>query len=216
VVTAVQETSASENDEQIYRAIFTFDRHGRRWTSESYGFEGAMPAVGAKVDVEVAGEASRILGMRRRMFSWWSSLVLLFPLAGLCIAGGALYARRHLPRLLERGDLAGGKLVAKRETSARINHQPVYELTFEFESQDRRVHRATAKSHLLDKLTDEDREPILFDPRCPSRAYVVDHIPGIRAPNHDGYLPPNVGAAFRATVLPVLTVAAAIAALVLS
>jgi hypothetical protein len=53
----------------------------------------------------------------------------------------------------------------------------VYKLTFEFTDRDGRRHEATARTSVPERLEDDRREPLLYDPTRPSRAYLLDQVP---------------------------------------
>lgn len=99
--------------------------------------------------------------------------------AGVGAVMAALAFRRGLAvlRLLRRGVLTQAKLAGKTATNVEINERTVYELKFRFEVGGRR-YAATARTHEPEKLEDDAEEPLLYLPDDPSKASLVDHLPG--------------------------------------
>ena len=54
---------------------------------------------------------------------------------------------------------------------------PVYRLVFQFTDESGETHEATAKTQWADGLEDEEKEALLYDPRSPSRAVMLDDLP---------------------------------------
>ena len=121
-------------------------------------------------------DMSRIKGMRRSPFSGWLVLVALLPAVGLwlTIAGMRFGSRRRW--LLANGRLTWGALKSKEPTGTLVNDRPVYKLTFEFQANGK-TWPAVARTHNVESLLDEAEERILYDPRDPARATMVDNLP---------------------------------------
>jgi hypothetical protein len=174
----VETTSASENEVPILRVVYGYTVGDRRLQGTSYTVDGATP--GAPIEVEYRHDdpsTSRARGMRSETFPIWVVFVLIFPIVGLAFVVAGVRSGLRAIQLLEHGQLAHGKLVAKEPTNTRINHQTVYELTFEFEDDARRVRRAKARSHRPQILEDEAQEPLLYDPNS-DHAVMLDGLPG--------------------------------------
>ena len=110
----------------------------------------------------------------------WPALLvpLLFPLIGLTFMAIGLKKGLHGIRLLRRGVTGTGRLVSKKATNTQINHQTVYELTFEFTTAWGQKAKATARTHETGRLEDEAEEPLVYDPGDPSGAVMLDDLPG--------------------------------------
>ena len=67
-----------------------------------------------------------------------------------------------------------------------MNNVPVMRLTFRFEDEYGASHTADALSHRTARLRDEDRELIVYDPRNPSNAAVLDELPSRPRVGPDG------------------------------
>lgn len=196
-VTKVRQTGASENDEPIYAASFTYTVDGKEYEATSYG-RGAPPE-GSTVPITYLSSRphrARIEGMRVRTFGALAAVVAVFPLG--CLAFLFFSVRkglRHL-RLARLGRVGYGRLVGKETTGVEVNEQPQYKLTFEFivppaeqfgTYRDKwaswaQTHRFHMKTHELDAVTDEAHEPILYDPDRPGDAVLIDALhPKMRA-----------------------------------
>ncbi len=175
------ETNFEVNERSVYATVYRFESEGGgEYIADAFS-TGAGPQTGASVRVEYvrgAAQHSRIPGMRSAEFSGWLALMALLPLigAGLCVVG----VRRGLKHLhiLRSGVLTSGKLIAKTATNVQINDQTVYELEFEFTSQDGKVHRMTVKTHQPESLEDDEEEALIYLPGEEDEATTLDNLPG--------------------------------------
>jgi hypothetical protein len=131
-------------------------------------------------------EVSRVKGMRTNVVGPMGLIPIIFPVIGLCFIIAGLKNGIKANRLLVNGKLANGRLKSKVKTKSEINDQPVYKLTFEFTASDGMSYEAVAKTHLPEKLEDQQEEPLLFDPACPKNAVMLDNLPGAPRINNDG------------------------------
>lgn len=217
-VTEVRATSMSENDSKVHAVRYEFEVDDRRLSGTSYTTR-RVPAEGAKVDVEyvVADPSmSRIKGMRSAPFSAAVAFVWIFPLIGLAFVAFGLRSGRTAIRLLEHGEHARGRLVAKEGTNTTVNNQRVFKVTFEFEDASGATHKAVVRSHRLAELEDEDTEELMYDPHR-DVAVVLDALQG--RPEVDaegGFDTGRPGVALAVLILPVLAVVGNVAAYVLT
>jgi hypothetical protein len=182
-VVRVEETRFSEGSKQRARRIYA---HHYVYFVADRPLEGVSYSAsrraepGQRVTVEYAEAAparSRIAGMRRAPFDAWALAVGIFPLVGLVLVVVASVVGWRRTRLLQHGHLVMGTLKDKQRTAGKINGRVVYKLTFEFTGRDGRRHEATARTSFPERLTDETREPLLYHPARPSRAYLLDQAP---------------------------------------
>jgi len=183
VISTVESTGASENDTPVYANHYTF--RVEKLETEFQGISyttGRQYNPGQSVTVEYLGSnpnASRILGARGGTFSpWVLCLVGLFPLIGLAFLSAGVRQGVRGNYLLAHGKVGLGTLIAKESTNVTINEQPVYKLTFEFTADDGQNYQATAKSHLPHVLEDEAQEQLVYHPRRPTYAVMLDSLPG--------------------------------------
>ena len=185
-VVRVEETGASENETSVMANHYEYSVAGQRLSGTSYT-TGSAAAAGEEVTVEfVEGDParSRIAGMRRAEFGPWIIFVAIFPLVGLIILYFAMKSGFRRAQLLRNGLLTTGKLVSSEPTAMTVNDRRVYELTFEFTARDGRRCEAKARTSDPSRLEDDHAEPLLYDPENPSKAYLLDEVPG--RPEIDG------------------------------
>jgi hypothetical protein len=193
IVESIQPTNASENEVPIYEVSYSyFDSLGRQQHGSSYTTGGS--GVGARVTVEYVTAFpgfSRIEGMRREIFSAWAAFPIIFPLVGLGFLYFGIRYGLKANRLLTKGKIAFGKLISTEGTSASINDRPVLKLTFSFTAYDGEEYEAIAKTHEPGDLRDEEQEPLLYDPKDPSSAVLLDDLPGSTEFDSSGRLIPT-------------------------
>ncbi len=186
-VTASKKTSFREGGSKrrrgtpVYANHYSFtDSAGAEHQGVSYK-TGVRLNAGDKVTVEYLAarpEISRIKGMRRKPVGLWGLLVVLFPLVGACLVILGIRRGLRAGRLLRFGEQTTGRLKSKTPTNTKVNDQQVYKLVFDFEGCDGARYEASAKTHRPEKLEDEQDEPLLYDPMYPSRAVMLDALPG--------------------------------------
>lgn len=209
IVTKLEQTGASENDMPIYATYYAFrvERLETNILGHSYT-TGQHFSLDQTVTVEYLRDnpnISRIQGTRSGTFSpWVFCLVGLFPGIGLAFVGFGLISGLRASRLLCHGKIAQGRLIEKSPTNTRINDQRVYKLTFAFIADDGRQYQAIARSHQPGPLEDEDQEQLLYDPHHPTRAVLLDNLPGAPSFDESGYLSVDSGRCLRSLLLPAI------------
>jgi hypothetical protein len=178
------DTHASVNDSPVTRYVYRFEHDGRAYEGEAFGSRPDDPVVAEWPAGDP--ETSRLRGLRRDVFPWPASFVVIFPFLGFLLLLAGLRVGWRAGNLFTRGRAAGGRLVDKRPTNTHVNDQPVWKLTFEFHDQRGQAHRVVAKTHRPQKLLDEREEPLLYDPVNPKRAVLMDSLPGNPRLSEDG------------------------------
>lgn len=179
-VTDWRKTASSENETSVYETRYRFELDGQAYTGRSYA-TGRYESDGSRVTVEYAindPQRSRIQGMRSKQFSAMALFVIIFPAIGLVFVLAGLRYGLRAARLLKVGEVAFGKLVNKTATNTRINEQTVWKLEFEFQTISGRRGLAEARSHVPASLEDEAEEPLLYDRDDPTKAVMLDGVPG--------------------------------------
>lgn len=162
-----------------YRYSFTAPEGGQ-YTGVSYS-TGQVYNVGARAIIEYPKgnpSISRIRGLRRSVFGPNVAFVVIFPLLGFAMVAAGLRRGFRAMRLLVHGKVSQGKLVSKVATNARVNNQPVYKLTFEFQADDGFSYQTVVRTHACRVLEDEPQEPLVYDPVDPTNAVLLDSLPG--------------------------------------
>ena len=180
IVSGWDETSWTVNERPVYATRYEYsDAEGRPHTGASFA-TGSYGQAGERVTVEyLAGDAaiSRILGMRTTPGGVALAFVYVFPLVGLVLAISGMRRGLKARRLMSGGQLGLGTLVSKEPTSTRVNNQTVYRLTFEFEAPEGGTFQVEGRTHRPYELEDEPQERLVYDPRNPGDAALLDELP---------------------------------------
>ena len=204
-VTHVDDTAASESHQRIYANHYSFFADGRPFEGVSYSTGNSLAPL-SKATVEYLDSnpgRSRLEGMRRGMFSPVVLFVLIFPLIGLAIVYFSLKYGMKSNRLFTYGIPAYGKLRDKRPTNTRVNNRPVWELVFDYRAQNGQTYEASTRTSMIERLTDDREEPLLYDPDAPSEAVFLDEMGSTPRLDDSGALRGSGGAIF-ALILPSL------------
>ncbi len=194
-ITSVDETHFSEGGSEhsdgtpVYAYHYRFPYQGQEYSGVSYRTGKSAAGIGTEVPVEFPPgnpPRSRIRGYRTALCSPFVLFVVLFPLIGLLIILGKLRMGLKQRHLLKFGELTQGKLVSKERTNTEINDQPVYKLTFEFDTSVGHPAHLVVKTHNTRPLEDDELETILYDPTRPSFGTTLDHLPGAPRILEDG------------------------------
>jgi hypothetical protein len=200
-VLRVEPTGLTVNEHKVYAYHFEFQAaDGRAYQGISYGRRGFCdPPAAATVRYKPGDPgASRIVGLRTTPAGAVSLLALLLPAVGVGMLVPGLCKARKGIRLLRDGMLAAGRLLGFQATTLRVNNKTVYKFTFEYQDDDGQTHRAVARTHETQRFagepdlsappaaerdrTDHDPtavlEPLVYDPLSPSRAVLLDELPG--------------------------------------
>lgn len=172
-------TSLSINEVQVYETLYAFELpDGRSFTGSSFE-TGSWRGDGQAVAVEyLEGEpsVSRIQGMRWSQGGIGVAFVFIFPLVGLLMGLAGLRRGLRALRLLRHGEVTHGVLRSKEPTGTKINERPVLRMTFEFDVPAQGTFEVEAKTHRPERLEDEDRELLVYDPRDPDAAVLLDEL----------------------------------------
>ncbi|MBR9921180.1 MAG: DUF3592 domain-containing protein [Bacteroidetes bacterium] len=210
-VQEVDYTAASENGQNIYRYTYTYIHDFREYEGVSYG---KNPSVKEGDEIQVIysikhPERSYMEGTRRAMFNGWVLFVFLFPLIGLIFIVLAIRKNVHFLRMLRYGRATSGKLVKKEGTNASVTindtKYPVFAYTFEFQHAGK-TYSAKAKTHVTERLEDEEREIILYDELNPEANMLFDAVSGAPRIDAQGYFRPAPAWKLVLFILPLLAV----------
>ncbi|MEM7415636.1 MAG: DUF3592 domain-containing protein [Gemmatimonadota bacterium] len=184
-------TNMSVNDVQVYRTDFAYTvGDGVQRTGSSFE-SGRWREVGATVEVEVLErdpDRARIAGMRGTPGGLGVVFIFVFPFVGGALGLWGFVSGLSVIRLMREGTLTSAELVGKETTGGRVNNQPVMKLTYVFQDEYGATHNVIAKSHDTARLEDEPRELILYDPRFPEKATVLDEMGAQPRVNPQGHL----------------------------
>ncbi len=178
--TGWRELNLSINDEQVYETSYSFEIDGQTYRGASYGTGYYVPE-GQRLPVEYRPSnpsISRLQGMRASAAGVVIAFVFVIPLIGLAFLRWGLRSGLRNRRLLAEGQLAFGSLVSDEDTSVQVNNQPVRRLTFEFTASSGGRYQVVASTHQATKLMDDAQEALVYDPRHPADATLIDDLPG--------------------------------------
>lgn len=184
----IEETNVTVNEEYIYEYYFSYSVDGQSYQDISYDYYKEFKNE-AVVDVEYRAnqpEIARIKGMDESPTGhgliWIFGLVALIPL-GILLWG--LRSNQKYLYLLQKGAIAQGTYLRSTPTNTSINEQVVYCYEFSFEVNGR-TYTATCKTHLYDRVEDEETETILYDPNDPTYNIVSDAVSKIKPSRRAG------------------------------
>lgn len=178
--TGWRELNLSINDVQVYETSYSFEIDGRSYAGASYETGYYVPE-GQRLPVEYRPSnpsISRLQGMRASAAGLAIAFVFVFPLIGLAFVRWGLRNGLRNRRLLAEGRLAFGTLVSDEATSTQVNNQRVRRLTFEFTDASGGRYQVVASTHQSAKLMDDAQEALVYDPRHPADATLIDDLPG--------------------------------------
>jgi hypothetical protein len=124
-------------------------------------------------------EISRFAGKDRQNYD---QIMFLAGVGSILVGFLFLYPAyrrtRRERKIIMMGRPVEGKLVYAEPTNLRVNEQPVYKLTYEYNTSRDAVQKFSVRSHLIRNISDEHHEILIYDPGNPSSAVVVDTLPG--------------------------------------
>lgn len=194
IVTDSRDTGASVGGSKgsrgtpIYENEFKFVVDDREYQGASYA-TGKKLRIRQKVTVEYVPDKpqfARIRGMRADEFGPGILFVTIFPLVGLVMVVVSLRQGRKACDLLAHGVQTTGTLISKDSTNVRVNNRQVYAFTFSFKTAQGEFHNAVSKTSLVERFENPTAEPLVYDPKNPERAVMLDNLPGAPHINEAG------------------------------
>ncbi len=181
VITGFQETRYEVNDVPLFNYNYRYsDGSDSTYSGNLLEFEEAL-SIGQEVEIaylKLSPSLSRFTGKDKRNFD---KIMLLGSLGALLV--GWLFMipssrrTRKERRILASGRPAEGKLLQAVPTTVKVNEQPVYNLTFEFHTGNNSPEQCTVRSHLIQNFSNDHKEKLIYDPRNPSNAVIIDTLP---------------------------------------
>ena len=181
VLISVEETNSTENDVTVYEYKYSFTpNHGKTYINKSYK-AGRVTFLYKRVPIEYKAsnpEISRIKGMDSGQFPVFVIFfILIFPLIGLIFLIISIKKGLKNIEILKYGKIAFGTFERMEPTNESINNQTVYKFYFNFTTEDSNSYTATGKTHKVHKLQDEANEPLVYNPKNPNEAIMLDSLP---------------------------------------
>jgi len=181
VIIESRSTNSSINDVTVYEYKYTYIvPRGNQYTGVGYT-TGHTKSKGDEVQVQYKAdnpELSKAMELRTSEFGGGIGfIVLIFPAIGFIMFFVGTRAALRQILILQVGKLTEGKYLYKEATNTKINNQTVYALTFEFTADDNKTYQTVAKTHKYHLLEDEPLEKLVYDPKQPENAVLLDALP---------------------------------------
>lgn len=164
------------NEEPIYEYVFSYSANGQSFTGKSNAaFSGEEETTIVQIEYKTGNPTrSRIVGMRSELFpAWVVLLVIVFPAIGFVFLFLGFKKNIKALQLLINGTFTRGKMLSYEPTNAVINDQTVYAYKFEFHASNK-TYIAECKTHLTERVEDEETEKVLYDKADPKFNLVYD------------------------------------------
>jgi hypothetical protein len=132
-VTEATPTGMSVGEVQVVKYHFNYTVDDTLMSGVCYT-SGPRWSTGAEVPVRYLGGSPAVAcidGARCSAPGLLGSLVLLFPTAGLAIAGAAVLSQKRRRRILEQGNLHEAEVISVEQTSIEINDERVYKIALQ-------------------------------------------------------------------------------------
>jgi hypothetical protein len=173
-------TNCTENKREIYQYNFEFSTGHTTLQGSSYSSDFADSYNSIEVEYESKNpQNARIVGMRSAPFSAWIGLLLgISPLIGLAFLAFAVSRGFKNIYLVTNGMLTKGKVLGKEATNTKINGRTLFRMIFEFKTQNGHTAQAKCTTTEPEKVLDEAEELLVYDPRQPEKAVLLDTLNG--------------------------------------
>jgi hypothetical protein len=182
VITESVETDYSANNQSLYEFHYRYLPEGEIPQYGSFLEYTGTYRVGQEIRIEYLADSpgiSRFSGTDRRNFDQ-----IMFLAGIVCLLAGFLFLypsirKTHRERkILMLGLPAKGRLIHAEPTNLKVNEQTVYKLTYEYPTGPNKSQKFSLRSHLIRNLSEEHFENLVYDPRKPSSAVIIDTLPG--------------------------------------
>ena len=180
-IISTEATSATENERPVYKYNYSYktlnekEYKGFSYSSDSPNFKNG----GKKVQyLEDNPSISKIVGMRKGTFSPWILLILsIFPIIGVVMSYIGLKKNLEYIKLVKYGKIAFGTFSHSEPTGESINKQKVWKYFFDFTADDDNDYLGCGKTHIAQRLRDEEKERLVYNPQNPNENVMIDALP---------------------------------------
>ncbi|MCK4748237.1 MAG: DUF3592 domain-containing protein [Bacteroidales bacterium] len=180
-ITDYHETQYSINDQFLFEYHYKYSVDSKNSGSGSFLEYPECYETGQEIQIEYLKNSpgvSRISGKDRSNFD---QIMFLAGVVGLLAGFFFLYPScrktRRERKILMAGMPASGKLIHAEPTNLKVNDQTVYKLIYEYSTGNNKSQKFSVRSHMIRNLSDEHSEKLIYDPRIPSRAVIIDTLP---------------------------------------
>ena len=176
VVTSRKNTSSTVNDNVVIKYDYYFYVNRKKIEGVGYTTIELPDTVEIQYQKNIP-EKSRIVGTISAVMPFWVIFFfLIFPtIGGIMLFFSSRKVLNYI-RIVQIGQVTFGIYVRREITGASVNEQNVYRFFFKFSYQGKE-YEATGETHKVYKLTDEQFEPLVFNPNNPNEAVMIDGFP---------------------------------------
>lgn len=210
VIINAEPTNSSVNNQKVWKYDFQLYVNEKAYSGTSYTLAKRF-SEGAEIPVLYLPDnpsKAYIKGTNRAHFPAWTALIIsIFPIVGLVMIIVTIAKNAKFLRLLQNGQFTRGQLIHKTNTNSSITinnrHYPIYKYEFEF-SVGSRCYSAFCKTHLTQRVEDEEEEIILYNAHKPEDAIVYDAYKNAPNINGQGQFEPPTLKQYWVVLLPTL------------
>lgn len=181
IVTEVNSTNVSVNEDNVLEYKFVFTYMGRTYSGVSYSTDRSFTVdQNAPVEFEPDNPAiARIEDMDLKPMPIFVLFVFIFPGIGFVFLYFAF--RKGIPKInaIRYGIMTRGKFMKMEATGGSINNQTIYDCHFSFKDRMGNEFTAVGSTHKTELIRDEAEERIIYDPENPANSVVVDAMPSL-------------------------------------
>jgi hypothetical protein len=181
-ISGYNETRYSVNDSFLFEYHYEYSAEGETVSRGSFLEYAGAYSTGQEIQVEYLKDSpgiSRFSGRDRRNLD---RIMFLGGVGGLLVGFFFLFPSirktRKERKILMAGLPAKGTLIHAEPTNLKVNDQTVYNLTYEYSTGRNQSQKFSVRSHMIKNLSEEHTENLVYDPGRPSRAVIVDTLPG--------------------------------------
>ena len=181
IVTEVNSTNVSVNEDNVLEYKFVFTYMGRTYSGVSYSTDRSFTVdQNAPVEFEPDNPAiARIEDMDLKPMPIFVLFVFIFPGIGFVFLYFAF--RKGIPKInaIRYGIMTRGKFMKMEATGGSINNQTIYDCHFSFKDRMGNEFTAVGSTHKTELIRDEAEERLFYDPENPANSVVVDAMPSL-------------------------------------
>jgi hypothetical protein len=178
-VTNIFDTKMTINESEVYGYEYEYQIANEYFKWQSFSSQ-TSANIGDSVTIKYcvdSPEYSVIKGYQTFEGGMSSLFVLIFPFIGAIFLFSNIRKGLNYSNIINNGILTYGNYSHKEATQTEINGQTVYKLYFNYEDRNKKKHTFVIKTHKTDRLTDEEKELIVYKKDSPNKALAVDDLP---------------------------------------
>ncbi len=182
VITDIEPAGVQIGFKDGYRYYYKFTTNSGEFVESSDVRVEGMAEVGDELTVQYDPDnpnVSNFTEIKRFNVLWVFILGLLFVLVGVIFVILTLSEAISQFFIMKNGQIVDGKLIKREETGTMVNDKAVYKMFFEFTATNGKKYVINTKTHHTNKLSDDEKEAIIFDERNPGNAFPIDILPRV-------------------------------------